>query len=486
MNKAIFYIKRIIPNHNFVRSVSILVGGSAAGQIIVIAVSPLLTRLYSPEDFGLLAVYSSLLGVLGVMASLRYELAIPLPENNEKAASILVLSLVIIAITTFLLVVFIWLCGKYISEFLNIQNLTPYLWLIPVGFFLVGSYQVFQYWAIRTKEFSNIAATKLVQSVGMVVIQLIGSVFGPIALLLGRVVGQSAGTMSLIRSALKKNLKNFKAVKIEDVQQAAREYRSFPLKSTWTGLASSGGSNLPAILIASFLGAGPAGMFALAHRVLSQPMVIIGRAVSDVFYRQAAEAYREKTLDHIVSRVYICLAKLALPPTVMGFVLIPDLFTLVFGQDWREAGEVARWMLPWLFLQLVVSPSTRVYPILGLHGIAFRFQLGLLFSSILSVLVGAIYFNNLIVTVALISACNALIYLYRAIYTFNLVGLRKRRAVIDLMKPLPMSLLCSLPIIALIFLYGGAFEAGLISVLMVALSFSLLVCFVFFSIKKVL
>ena len=83
-NKLKETARRLLPRNRFARSVSVLVGGTAAGQIIVMAASPILTRLYSPEDFGLLSVYAGLLGILGVIASLRYQLATPLERSFAR------------------------------------------------------------------------------------------------------------------------------------------------------------------------------------------------------------------------------------------------------------------------------------------------------------------------------------------------------------------------------------------------------------------
>jgi len=479
-------LKKLLPNNRFAGSVSVLAGGTASGQLIVIAASPILTRLYTPEDFGLLAVYTGILGIIGVIASMRYQLAIPLPQSDQEAASITVLSLIVVAVTTLCSAIYIWLLGGELVNLLNSPILGDYLWLIPTGLFVTGVYQVFQYWALRKNEYSKIARTRLTQSLVMVTIQLTGYLLGPIALLVGRVLGQSAGVWSLIKSALRKNSEDFGNTNEKKIWGVAREYRNFPLVSTWTGLASSGGSNLPPILIAAFLGAGPAGMYALAHRVLSQPMSIIGHAVGDVFYRQAAEAYRDGTLDTTVNRVYTSLVKIALPPALIAFLLIPDLFVFVFGENWYIAGEVSRWMIPWLFCEFVVTPSTRVYPILGLHGIALRFQLALLLSATTSSVIGGGYFKSVVLIVTLMSAFNFLIYLWRASLTFGLVGLKKRTPIYILVKAIPSSLFCCLPILFLLTIYEDVFSGGLLSFLMISMSVFMTMTFVTFSLKKAL
>ncbi|MCS5582709.1 MAG: oligosaccharide flippase family protein, partial [Pseudomonadales bacterium] len=142
MNRLKSAVLQRVPKSRFVRSVSILAGGTAAGQLIVIAASPILTRLYSPEDFGMLAVYGGVLGILGVIASLRYQLAIPLPDTDREALHIVALSLLIVGLMTGIVWLAVVLAGQEFVALLNTPELAEYLWLLPVGLFLVGVFQV--------------------------------------------------------------------------------------------------------------------------------------------------------------------------------------------------------------------------------------------------------------------------------------------------------------------------------------------------------
>nr|WP_274520339.1 oligosaccharide flippase family protein [Ectothiorhodospira sp. 9100] len=143
--------------------------------------SPLLTRLYSPEDFGLLAVFAALLGILSVIASLRYQLAIPLPESDEEAAHVVVLGLIIVADMSLLATVLVIFFAQPIADVFNTPALASYLWLLPLALLLSGIYQVFNYWAIRVKAFTPIARTKLTQAIATVSVQLGGYLLGPLA-----------------------------------------------------------------------------------------------------------------------------------------------------------------------------------------------------------------------------------------------------------------------------------------------------------------
>ncbi|MCW4152614.1 oligosaccharide flippase family protein [Halomonas sp. 18H] len=453
--KSINSIKKFLPQNTFARGVSVLVGGTAGAQLIVIAASPVLTRLYTPEDFGLLAVYAGILGILGAIASLRYQLAIPLPESDEEAASIAMLSLIMVVSTTLCSAVGVWLWGNQLVSLLNTPNLAPYLWLIPLGLFLVGFYQVFQYWAIRTKLFSSIAKTKLTQSVGMVIIQVVGFTLGPIALLLGRVVGQCAGAFGLAKSAFKINSSSFKSVNKDGVKDAAIKYKKFPFVSTWAGLASSAGSQLPPLIIASVLGINSAGLFSLAQRVLSQPMSVIGKAISDVFYQRASQAFREGGLDFIVLKVFSTLLVLAITPAIIFFIYAPEIFRVVFGEEWYSAGIIARWMVPWMLADFIVSPCTGIYPIINKHGTALGFQVSLMLSGVFGTLVGGWHYGSLTAVVVIMSLTNAFIYVYRLFNIFFILRLSLKSLVRQIIVCAVLSLLISFPVVVSWLMFYG-------------------------------
>jgi O-antigen/teichoic acid export membrane protein len=403
-------IKKLLPKNRFARSVSVLAGGTAAGQGIVVLSSPLLTRLYSPEDFGLLAVYSSLLGIIGVIASLRYQLAIPLPEKDEDAAHVVVLSLLVVLAVTFLTAVVVIFWGPSIASLANTPALAGYMWLLPVGLLAMGIYQVFNYWAIRTKSFPAIARTKLTQSAGMVAVQLAGYALGPLALLVGRVFGHAAGTTSLGMLAIRNRWTVFRAVKMRGVMQAAGRYRRFPIYSTWGGAFNTAGTELPPLLFAALFSPSAAGIYMLAHRVLAMPMTLIGKAIADVFFSHAADARRENRLAPLVADIHEKLAHIAMPPALILVLAGPELFTLVFGENWRQAGEFAQWMAPWIYLVFVTSPLSMLFSVLEKQAQGMIFQGLLLSVRIVSLVVGAFY-NDIMFAVALFSGASALCWL---------------------------------------------------------------------------
>ena len=411
-------IKKLLPKNPFARSVSILAGGTAAGQAVVVLASPLLTRLYSPEDFGLLAVYASLLGIIGVVASLRYQLAIPLPEKDEEAAHVVVLSLLVVLGMTLLTILVVVFFRDPIAQAVNMPVLANYLWLLPLGLLLTGIYDIFNYWAIRIKAFPAIARTKLAQSLSMVGVQLGGFMLGPLALILGHVSGQAAGNTSLGMLAIRNRWSLFSRVSLKNVILAARRYRRFPIYSTWGGAFNTAGTQLPPLLFAALFSASAAGLYMLAHRVLSLPTALLGNSIADVFLSSAADARRNNTLGELVNKLHSTLAKLAMPPALILFITGPELFSLIFGPEWQKAGEVARWLAPMLYIKFIISPLSRIFTVLEQQALGTLLQ-GVLFALRVTVLFAvAIMGGNFLEAVIAYSVASIISYaLYLVIIT---------------------------------------------------------------------
>lgn len=234
-------ISKILPKNQFARGVGVLIGGTVGAQALMVFISPLLTRLYSPSDFGLLTIYMGLLSLFTVISSLRYQLAIPLPESDEEAALITLLSLFVVLCISLLSSLIVLFAGAELAKLFKMPQMTKYMWLLPIGILFGGGYQVFHYWAIRTKSFSNIANTKITQSFASAFIQLAAFKLGGLALLLGQAAGQGVGTTTLMRSFLSTKL--YQHWTWSGLRRVAVRYKDFPLFSTWSGFFNTAGSH---------------------------------------------------------------------------------------------------------------------------------------------------------------------------------------------------------------------------------------------------
>jgi O-antigen/teichoic acid export membrane protein len=370
---------------------------------------PVLTRLYTPADYGALAVYASTLTILLVLATLRYETAIPLPEDESVAGSLLVLSVVILLVLSASLGLLVRFAGDAFVAAAKVPPLRPYLWLIPLGFFGAGMYQLLSYWAIRRRAFGRIARTRMTQGFGQVLAQIgLGLAgVGPAGLLIGDVVGRVAGGGSLALLATRERPRL--SVTRASLASAAARYRRFPLLMTWSGLFNVGSVQLPSILFSAAFGAAAAGLYAISFKMLVLPTMLVGQAVGQVFLSRAAAAARDpERLRHLTERTALTLFACGLPAFGVVAMAGPRLFATVMGSEWEQAGRYAQVLAPWFVVWLVSNPLSGLLNVREWQGSALAFSGFELVLRLGALLVGARQGSPML-AVALLSASGVVI-----------------------------------------------------------------------------
>lgn len=349
------------------RSAAVLMGGTAAAQLLGALALPILTRIYSPEDFSILAVYASLLGLLSVIACLRFEIAIPLPEGEQEAVDLLLLCLCSTLVVSLLVAFVVLFWGEQLLEIIRQPRLAPYIWTLPVAVCLAGVYSGLQYWATRKRWFLLISKTRFSQVIAGTGIQiglgLAGASF--LGLLAGQIANSGAGIVSLARMTTREQSGISMRSRFREMVRVAARYKRFPKYSTPEALANAIGIQLPVIAIAA-LSIGPeAGYLMLAVRAVQIPMGLVGGAVSQVYLAGAPEKLRSGTLAQFTVESLRRLGTIGIGPLILIGAVSPVLFGKVFGTTWYRAGEIVAWMLPWIIFQLISSPISMVMHVCG-------------------------------------------------------------------------------------------------------------------------
>lgn len=343
----------------YVRNVAMLVGGTALGQGVVVAASPVLTRLYAPSDFGVLAVFTAMVTVVVMVSALRFEVGIPLAPDTGVAANLLILSLLLVLGMGAAVSVLIWLAGDTIAGWVNAEVLRPYLWLLPVGVLGGGMYRVFNAWATRKEAFGPLSRTKLSQSLSMVTVQIGIGLFRatPIGLLLGWTAGQTGGTGTLAMLSWRLDRQAIRGVSLRGMRWAVARYRNLALSSSGSTLLNSLVSAFPAIFLGAVYGLGAAGSFALGQRVLAAPIDLIGGSMSQVYFGEAYRLKREdpSRLHGLFVKTIGRLVLIGVLPILIVALTSPWTFTLIFGPNWTEAGRFLQVLTPMLVIQFVYS-----------------------------------------------------------------------------------------------------------------------------------
>jgi O-antigen/teichoic acid export membrane protein len=410
---------------SFAGDVLKLVSGTSIAQALGILATPLLTRLYAPEAFGVLALFTSITSIVGVVACLRYELAIMLPERDEEAANLLAVSLLAVAGITALSVPIVTLGRPLLLQALNAPQLGPYLWLVPVTVFFGGVFQALNYWNSRTKQFGRLSVVRVVSSASTHAAKLGAGIAGYAtggALIGGTVLGLALSTLELGRRIWCDDNRLFRAsVQARKMLQCIVCHQRFPMIDVWSALLNTFSWQLPALLLSRYFSAAVVGQYSLGLRVLQLPMSLIGGAIGQVFYQRAADAKAQGTLDRFVSSRFRQLVAIGLFPMLVIAVSGRQVFTVAFGEEWAQAGVYAQILSIWTFFWFVSSPISTLIPILGKQGFALAWNMVSIITRFISLWIGAAT-GSPETALLLFAVSGAVLYCYAALKLFSLCG----------------------------------------------------------------
>ena len=363
MSKLALWKRRIFSSSRIARSVAVLAGGNAGAQFVVVLAAPILTRLYTPTDFGVAGVFAAILGLLLAVASGRYELAIPLPADEETAFDLFILCLGVLVGAVGLCSVAVWLLGCWVLAKTGVEALGSYLWLLPVALLGAGSYQALNYLAIRRRAYPALAKTRISQSIANIGAGLVMGVVhpGPLGLILGNILGQSAGVSNLAQELMNGSRGQLPRTSLTRLCRAGGTFSRFPLFSASASLLNTAGLLLPTIILAACFSPQVAGMFTLAQRLLTVPSSTISLAVSQVFLAEISGSSQDG-FEAMPQLFAYFVGKMAILGGVIlvGGILGSFVFGWVFGSQWQQAGVYLLFLSPLAAVDLIVSPVSTV------------------------------------------------------------------------------------------------------------------------------
>lgn len=422
--------KKLAPG-SFLRNVVILMTGTTFAQALLILIAPILTRLYSPEDFGVLAIYTSILAIISVIICLRYELAIVLPEKDEDAANILAISILISLGLSLLVLVMVVLFREQFSTLLATPELELWLLLMPLSLVITGFFQALNYWSTRKKQFKRIAFRQITKSSITATTQIsIGATStGVGGLIVGNIFGQGAATARLTWQIWKdEGRKLLSYLSIKSIKKNVVDYKEFPIYSSWSSLLNTASLMMPPILLGYFFTPAVVGFYALGDRVLKTPMSIMGGAISKVFFQRATEANKNGDLDRVTYDIFKQLLTIGLVPLILIAIIAPDLFSLIFGNSWVVAGEYVRWLSVWIFFHFVSSPISTVFVVLGKQRELLLFNIILLITRISVLIIGGLAADALL-TIKFFGITGGVMYFGFCAYILHIVEIPKLKVI---------------------------------------------------------
>ena len=404
------------PSSSFGANVLKLAAGSAFAQGLGVLVAPVITRLFAPEAFGVAALFASITGIVGVIACLRYQLAIMLPKTDEDAANLLGVSLFFVLVITGLTILAVLFAGNHISQMLSSPELSKYLRLVPVAVFINGTFLAFNYWNSRTKHFGRLSIARVVSSVATQTTKLGAGFAGFVSggVLIGTsILGQLVSAIILGGQILRDDGRLFKAhIRWKKMIAGLKRHKKFPIYSTWSALINTASHQLPMWFLAFYYSPNIVGFYSVAILVVSVPMRLVGDSLAQVFYQEVSNTYNQTgEMKNVVEKVLKRLISFGIFPALLLMLVGKELFIIVLGTQWAEAGVYVQILIPFLFLQFISSPLSTVLAVLERQRSYMIFDT-ILFGARLVALIGGGMTGNVLITIALFSLASVLCYCF--------------------------------------------------------------------------
>jgi len=439
------------------RHISLIAGGTVVAQLVGVLTIPILSRIYTPADYGIMAVYASVIAILGEFSGFRYYLAIPLPKDGRYARALVVLSMGLHVAFVTILMLILFISGEFLLTKLAMTELIPYRLLIPLGLFITGTYVVLTQWAIREQLFSTIARTKITQSVSGAFSKIALGFFGvrPLGLLIGTILAQGGGVTTLLSPLLERN--GGLRPKKRDLRRVALRYRKFPIYDTLSGALITTGLHIVNLVFVVLYTSRIVGLFAMAQQLLAIPSVFVGQAIGQVFLQRGSVARRQEKLSEVFTQTYRSLMKIGIYPILFLSFSAPQIFVWLLSDQWAQAGVFVRIISPWVAINFIYSPLSHVFSILERQGTALLFEFLHLPLRVAALFFGAM-FGNAETSLACLTVVNFLFYFLKLSYLNHSVGNNFKILLKDFVLELSLALvLLSLPVVLSLTSFSAVF-----------------------------
>ena len=406
----------------FVKNLGKMMSGTGFAHLLGIAVLPVLTRLYTPDEMGVFATFVSLFAICYCVASLRYEYATLIPGNNLEANNITALSIFLALTSGVMLLVILALFHRSIAEILNIEALGFLIFFLPASVVSYSMFMILTFSLNRQKKFGSIATGKITAAsttaasqVGMGFLQMQQA-----GLVIGKFAGDFLGMIFLLWKRKKMESSVTAGVSPRRMVAMARRYRNFPFYNTPHALTTSVSNNFPVLLFNTWFSEAIAGFYAMAHRALYSPVQVVGQAAYQVFSQRISEKYgNQEQLIPFIKSTLLLLAAIGILPFLLLFLVSPPLFSWFLGPGWEMTGYFVRILTPFVFLVFIVTPLNFIPLLLGRQKKAFLIDVVYLMFRLLALSAG-IYMDSVWIALSLYALIGVVFSTYLIIWYYLL------------------------------------------------------------------
>jgi lipopolysaccharide exporter len=411
----------------FLSNIIKLFSATLIGQLLGILVTPVLSRLYSPADFGLFQLFLSIISIIAVISCLSYESAILLPEKNEDAANLVSLCLFLIGSTSIIVSVIFFVFSGFIEQTLNAPGFSHYAFLIPLGIVCNSIAFVLSFWITRREEYGTLAKANVTSSFSSRSVSVGFGIYSPTPF--GLIFGTIINDATIVCILLKKTIEDyqiFQKVSYEKIRQIAIRYKKFPQYNMISELASGFSMQITPLMLALFFSPVIVGYYAMSFLVVRLPSKVIGSSITTVFFQKASEEKnRTGGVKNIVKSVNARLISIGVFAMLLLVIMGPELFTFALGAKWATAGVYAQILAPVFFLGFITSPLLSIFNVLEQQKISLWFNAWNLLSTIVVLIIAGLSGDPLFGFV-LLSGVGVLSYVWMYHYSLKIAGVKSR------------------------------------------------------------
>jgi O-antigen/teichoic acid export membrane protein len=341
----------------FFRNTLKLVFGTGIAQVISIILSPILTRLYTPDDFGLYSFYIYIVAGFVLISSLRYELAIVFSKEEKDSVNVLSLSVLIDIAISILLLILVIVYNFFLYKFFPVSAiLRQWLYAMPLLVFSLGLSNILLNWMVRERAYHIISIAKIVNSIAnnfwMVFLGFLG--IGAWGLFTGYFAGTLIFVFFLLYKLYGSRWKIKEYVDRETMKIIAVRHKDLPTSNTPQAVSELLQNYGIIFMTKLFFSSTVVGLYALSMRILQAPLWLIGGAILQVYMQDASEQFNKTgNIELLIKKTTKMAFLAALPLLILLLIAGPWVFGLIFGSQWREAGVYARILAPWMFIDFI-------------------------------------------------------------------------------------------------------------------------------------
>jgi len=421
MNKKfiISYLTNI-KNSKYLKNIATLATGTVIAQLIPILMSPILSRIYLPEDYGLFGVLISISSVIGIFSVLELSSAIIISESEEEKNNIISTGIIINLIVSIISLTVLTIFNDQIVSFFKSPNLKYLLYLIPFQIMLGGFSSLFSSSLNKTGNFRVMSRNRLFVSISTTLLSLFLGILGyHQGLIYSLILGNLLGTVLLTRFFLIEKNKML-VFRFSVFIEILIKHKKFPLFSVPSNFLSSFTNQLPVYILSQLTNLNYVGSFNYSIRMLGIPSSFISQSITEVFRKRASDDYQKnKNALHVFKNTFKLLFFLSFIPFAIIFIWGPEIFTFVFGKNWTEAGEFSRILSLMYFFKFTVSPLSYMYIITGHQKEDLIMHLLIFFFIGSSMLLGFYIYNSVTVMILFFSISYSIIYLFYFIRSYQ-------------------------------------------------------------------